>query len=129
MGVGIARSEGELDRYHVELLLVYGRRHRRSRGLTLAVQIPPFYQLLDRCDQVLDRQRGLMGVVDFYTSRELGHKERVRVLICQSRCDIKSWQAIGTASKRVSWFAKWFWECWFEMDNVHLHGSRRGMLD
>jgi betaine lipid synthase len=26
----------------------------------------------------------------------------------------------------MSWFAKWFWECWFEMDNVHLHGSRRG---
>ncbi|ODO00679.1 hypothetical protein L198_03004 [Cryptococcus wingfieldii CBS 7118] len=32
--------------------------------------IPPFYQILDRCDQVLDPQRGLMGVVDFYTSRE-----------------------------------------------------------
>lgn len=40
-------------------------------------QIPPFYQLLDRCDQVLDRQRGLMGVVDFYTSRDGGRKERV----------------------------------------------------
>lgn len=40
-------------------------------------QIPPFYQVLDRCDQVLDTQRGLMAVVDFYTSRELGNKERV----------------------------------------------------
>ncbi|EIW71585.1 hypothetical protein TREMEDRAFT_67852 [Tremella mesenterica DSM 1558] len=75
--------------------------------------IPPFYQLLDRCDQVLDPQRGLIGVVDFYTSREAGIKER----------------AIGTASKRVSWMAKWFWECWFELDNVHLHGSRRDYLE
>lgn len=41
------------------------------------VQIPPFYQLLDRCDQVLDPKRGLMGVVDFYTSRDAGRKERV----------------------------------------------------
>ncbi|WVQ79348.1 hypothetical protein IAT38_001445 [Cryptococcus sp. DSM 104549] len=75
--------------------------------------IPPFYQVLDRCDQVLDAQRGLTGVVDFYTSRETGIKER----------------AIGTMSKRVSWFAKWFWECWFELDNVHLHGSRREYLE
>ncbi|OXG17402.1 betaine lipid synthase [Cryptococcus neoformans Tu401-1] len=75
--------------------------------------IPPFYQVLDRCDQVLDTQRGLMAVVDFYTSRELGNKER----------------AIGTASKRVSWFSKWFWECWFDLDGVHLHGSRREYLE
>ncbi|WVQ75099.1 hypothetical protein IAR50_004708 [Cryptococcus sp. DSM 104548] len=75
--------------------------------------IPPFFQVLDRCDQVLDPQRGLMGVVDFYTSRETSQKER----------------AIGTASKRVSWFAKWFWECWFAFDNVHLHGSRRDYLE
>ncbi|KAK8849633.1 hypothetical protein IAR55_004968 [Kwoniella newhampshirensis] len=75
--------------------------------------IPPFYQLLDRCDQVLDPQQGLMGVVDFYTSRSADNKER----------------AIGTASKRLSWFAKWFWECWFELDNVHLHGSRRDYLE
>lgn len=29
----------------------------------------------------------------------------------------------------MSWFAKWFWECWFEFDNVHLHGSRRDYLE
>lgn len=29
----------------------------------------------------------------------------------------------------MSWFAKWFWECWFELDNVHLHGSRRDYLE
>ena len=39
-----------------------------------------------------------------------------------------SFQAIGTMSKRVSWIAKWFWECWFELDHVHLHASRRGEL-
>ncbi|KAK4686538.1 betaine lipid synthase, partial [Tremellales sp. Uapishka_1] len=39
--------------------------------------IPGFYHLLDRCDQVLDPQRGLIGVVDFYTSRETSNKERV----------------------------------------------------
>jgi hypothetical protein len=35
-------------------------------------------------------------------------------------------QAIGTQSKNLSWFSKWFWEMWFEMDSVHLHASRRG---
>ena len=59
---------------------------------------------------MLDAKRGLIGVVDFYTSRDLGSKER----------------AIGTMSKRMSWCAKWFWECWFELDHVHLHASRRG---
>lgn len=29
----------------------------------------------------------------------------------------------------MSWFAKWFWECWFELDHVHLHGSRRDYLE
>ncbi|ORX37775.1 hypothetical protein BD324DRAFT_641879 [Kockovaella imperatae] len=77
------------------------------------VEIPSFYSLLDRCDQVLDPKRGLMGVVDFYTSRDLGSKER----------------AIGTMSKRMSWFAKWFWESWFELDHVHLHASRRDYLE
>ena len=43
----------------------------------LTTQIPSFYSVLDRCDQVLDSRRGLMGVVDFYTSRDLGSKERV----------------------------------------------------
>ncbi|CAK9784087.1 hypothetical protein CC85DRAFT_58115 [Cutaneotrichosporon oleaginosum] len=75
--------------------------------------IPPFYQLLDRCDQVLDPQRGLLAVVDFYTARDSGIKER----------------ALGTQSKRVSWMSKWFWECWFEFDNVHLHHSRRDYLE
>ncbi|WVR08104.1 hypothetical protein IAU60_005150 [Kwoniella sp. DSM 27419] len=86
------------------------------RAITMSYSlsmIPPFYQLLDRCDQVLDPQKGLMGVVDFYASREAGNKER----------------AIGTASKRVSWFAKWFWECWFSFDGVQLHASRRDYLE
>ncbi|OCF42021.1 betaine lipid synthase [Kwoniella heveanensis CBS 569] len=86
------------------------------RAITMSYSlsmIPPFYQLLDRCDQVLDPQRGLIGVVDFYTSRDTGNKER----------------AIGTASKRVSWIAKWFWECWFSLDNVQLHASRRDYLE
>ena len=45
-----------------------------------------------------------------------------------SSCLIANCEAIGSARKRVSWFAKWFWECWFEFDNVHLHASRRGAL-
>ncbi|KAG8984034.1 hypothetical protein FRB93_006827 [Tulasnella sp. JGI-2019a] len=76
--------------------------------------IPTFYPLLDRCDQVLDPQQGLIGVVDFYTSRDsTSTRER----------------AIGTASKRVSWFSKWFWECFFHFDNIHLHASRRDYLE
>jgi betaine lipid synthase len=28
----------------------------------------------------------------------------------------------------MSWFGKWFWEMWFELDNVQLHAARRGKL-
>lgn len=56
----------------------------------LTSQIPTFYQLLDRCDQVLDQDSGLMGVVDFYTSRSQDSKERVRMSICDFECSAQS---------------------------------------
>lgn len=58
---------------------------RSSTQDVLTPQIPTFYQLLDRCDQVLDQQSGLMGVVDFYTSRSQESKERVRLRSCRSQ--------------------------------------------
>ena len=56
----------------------------------LTNQIPTFYQLLDRCDQVLDQDSGLMGVVDFYTSRSQDSKERVRMTISDFECSAQS---------------------------------------
>jgi hypothetical protein len=82
VGVWRAGPTGKLDGCDPELLIVDGElcgTHHRERQPT--IQIPPFYQLLDRCDQVLDPQRGLMGVVDFYTSRDLGNKERVSLAL------------------------------------------------
>ena len=56
----------------------------------LTNQIPTFYQLLDRCDQVLDQDSGLMGVVDFYTSRSQDSKERVRASSSNFKCSAQS---------------------------------------
>lgn len=89
MGERGSGSEGKFDCDNHELFALHGKLSRHldlfffSSLDELTVpnplnrQIPPFYQVLDRCDQVLDTQRGLMAVVDFYTSRELGNKERV----------------------------------------------------
>lgn len=87
MGERGSGSAGKFDCDNHELFALHGKLSRHLDfffsldELTvphpLNPQIPPFYQVLDRCDQVLDTQRGLMAVVDFYTSRELGNKERV----------------------------------------------------
>ena len=79
MGVGRARSPRINHRDHPQLLSIDGELlpFTSLEPQLTSSQIPAFYQMLDRCDQVLDPKRGLMGVVDFYTSRDGGIKERV----------------------------------------------------
>jgi hypothetical protein len=68
-------------------------------------QIPSFYTLLDRVDHVLDSQHGLLGVVDFYTfGKQASLHEK----------------AIGGESKECGWLSRWFWQIWFDFDNVSI---------
>ncbi|KAK7472614.1 hypothetical protein VKT23_000727 [Stygiomarasmius scandens] len=76
--------------------------------------IPSYYTLLDRIDHVLDPQHGLLGVVDFYTSGK------------QSSLHEK---AIGGESKECGWLSRWFWQIWFDFDNVSLGPARRSYLE
>ncbi|KAJ3797189.1 hypothetical protein GGU11DRAFT_684206 [Lentinula aff. detonsa] len=76
--------------------------------------IPNFYTLLDRIDYVLSPQEGLLGVVDFYTAgKNASLHER----------------AIGGESKECGWLSRWFWQIWFDFDNVHLSPARRSYLE
>ncbi|KAL0575596.1 hypothetical protein V5O48_006381 [Marasmius crinis-equi] len=76
--------------------------------------IPNFYTLLDRIDYVLDPQNGLLSVVDFYTAGK------------QSSLHEK---AIGGEKKECGWLSRWFWQIWFDFDNVHLGPARRSYLE
>ncbi|KAK7035304.1 hypothetical protein VNI00_012071 [Paramarasmius palmivorus] len=76
--------------------------------------IPNFYTLLDRVDYVLSPQDGLIGVVDFYTAGK------------QSSLHEK---AIGGEKKECGWLSRWFWQIWFDFDNVHLGPARRSYLE
>ncbi|KAJ8077140.1 hypothetical protein PM082_001568 [Marasmius tenuissimus] len=76
--------------------------------------IPNFYTLLDRIDYVLSPQDGLLGVVDFYTAGK------------QSALHEK---AIGGEKKECGWISRWFWQIWFDFDNVHLGPARRSYLE
>ncbi|KAJ3713291.1 hypothetical protein C8R42DRAFT_698973 [Lentinula raphanica] len=76
--------------------------------------IPNFYTLLDRIDYVLSPQEGLLGVVDFYTA---GKNTSLHE------------KAIGGESKECGWLSRWFWQIWFDFDNVHLSPARRSYLE
>lgn len=40
----------------------------------------------------------------------------LRIDYCPINADLDFEEAIGTVSKRLSWFAECFQECWFELD-------------
>lgn len=62
-----------------------------------SAQIPSFYPLLDRINAVLDPDVGLVGVTDFYTSKDAGTARE---------------RAIGSSQRKVNWFSRWFWQIW-----------------
>ncbi|KAF9071138.1 S-adenosyl-L-methionine-dependent methyltransferase [Rhodocollybia butyracea] len=67
--------------------------------------IPNFYTLIDQ---------GLLSVVDFYTA---GKNTSLHE------------KAIGGESKECVWLSRWFWQIWFDFDNVHLSPARRSYLE
>ena len=53
-------------------------------------------------------KRGLMGVADFYVSHKYSPSDPLR---------------------QHYYWTRWFWQWWFDLDNVYLHPSRREYLE
>lgn len=32
-------------------------------------------------------------------------------------------------TRQLTWFQRWFWAVWFDLDNIYLHPSRREYLE
>ncbi|KAJ3110904.1 hypothetical protein HDU96_006157 [Phlyctochytrium bullatum] len=65
-----------------------------------------FYALVDRLTSVLS-PTGIFGVSDFYISPKRS----------------------SDPTRQLSWFMRWFWSIWFDLDNIYLHHSRRDYLE
>lgn len=68
--------------------------------------IPPFHAAVDRAVSYLDKDTGLLGVADFFTS---------------SRFDLPL--------RQMSWARRFFWRAVFDTDNIDLGPERRQYLD
>lgn len=66
------------------------------------------YPVVDRLSSLLS-STGIIGVADFYSSpkRAPAHDP----------------------TRQLSWFSRWFWQVWFDADNVYLHPYRREYLE
>ena len=66
------------------------------------------YPVVDRLSTILS-STGIVGVSDFYSSpkRAPAHDP----------------------TRQLSWFSRWFWQMWFDADNVYLHPYRREYLE
>ncbi|RQM24682.1 hypothetical protein B5M09_010322 [Aphanomyces astaci] len=50
---------------------------------------------------------GILGVCDFYVSPKRS----------------------ADSTRQLSWIMRWFWQIWFDLDNIYLHPSRREYLE
>lgn len=65
-------------------------------------QIPDFFPVIDRINDLVCSETGLISVVDFYTSgKPLPESPRK--------------YAIGGSDKQCGWLSRWFWQIWFEV--------------
>lgn len=65
-------------------------------------QIPEFFPVIDRINDLVCSETGLISVVDFYTSgKPLPESPRKF--------------AIGGSGKQCGWLSRWFWQIWFEV--------------
>lgn len=71
----------------------------------------PYDRMLDRVEQFLDPQSGLIGCVDFYVSGRSSQTQTVA--------------NAGDIKRLCNWWNRMFWLHWFEWDHVDLHPSRR----
>ncbi|KAI9009269.1 hypothetical protein DFJ74DRAFT_687526 [Hyaloraphidium curvatum] len=66
------------------------------------------YPVVDRLSDVLS-STGIVGVADFYSSPKRA--------------------PVHDPTRQLSWFSRWFWQMWFDADNVYLHPYRREYLE
>ena len=64
------------------------------------------YGLIDRLSTILS-PTGIIGIADFYVSSKRS----------------------ADPTRQLSWFMRWFWSVWFDLDNIYLHPSRREYLE
>ena len=84
--------------------------------LFLIFQIPNCYSVIDRVAYLLNSKKGLISVVDFYTSGKTSYRtphERV----------------LDGVDRECNWFTRWFWHIWFEFHHVILGPQRREYLE
>ena len=65
------------------------------------------YPIVDKISSLL-APTGIIGVADFYTPNKHTPSDPVR---------------------HLSFLSRWFWQIWFDFDNVFLHSSRREYLE
>ncbi|KAI8800744.1 hypothetical protein BJ742DRAFT_840202 [Cladochytrium replicatum] len=68
--------------------------------------IEQFYGIVDQLSTVLS-PNGIFGVADFYVSSKRS----------------------SDPHRQLSWFMRWFWSIWFDLDNIYLHPCRRDYLE
>ncbi|KAF9411502.1 hypothetical protein BGZ94_001334, partial [Podila epigama] len=71
-----------------------------------------YYPVVDHVYSLLEPERGILGVADFYSSTNVLKKG-----------------AHGVEGYQCNWFTRNFWTIWFAFDHVHLHASRREYLE
>ncbi|KAJ7778787.1 hypothetical protein DFH07DRAFT_936438 [Mycena maculata] len=75
-----------------------------------------FHCVLDRVHQSLSPQNSILGVVDFYTNEEPHYRR-------------KNFEKPADGSKQeFTWFSRWFWRIFFDLDHVCLSPHRRSYL-
>lgn len=65
-------------------------------------QIPDFFPVIDRINDLVCSEMGLISVVDFYTSGKPVPESPRKY-------------AIGGSDKQCGWLSRWFWQIWFEV--------------
>ncbi|KAI8920400.1 hypothetical protein DFJ77DRAFT_427126 [Powellomyces hirtus] len=68
--------------------------------------IESFYPVVDRLHELLC-PTGIFGIADFYIS----HKRSL------------------DPTRQMNWIMRWFWQIWFDVDNVYLHPCRREYIE
>lgn len=68
--------------------------------------IPPFMDAVDRALSYLDKERGVLGIADFYTSGKYDLAER-----------------------QHSYLTRWFWRAIFDVDGIDLGPERRAYVE
>ncbi|KAI8816112.1 uncharacterized protein EV422DRAFT_592058 [Fimicolochytrium jonesii] len=93
-------SDDDVDAADVEVALI-----TTSYSLSM-IDDAAFYPVVDQLSELLSA-KGIFGVADFGVARK---RE-------------------ADSTRRMGWSGRWFWQMWFDLDNVYLHPSRRQYIE